>query len=246
MLKNPQLEIPSRVFIFAGKSAPGYAMAKTIIHAINVVADYINNDSRIKNRIKIVFIPNYDVSSAMKIIPATDLSEQISTAGTEASGTSNMKFAMNGALTIGTLDGANVEILEQVDSHNMFLFGHTAPQLEELRRGVYRAEDFYEKDEELRNVLDWMRGDTFGKCHECNPVRRIADNLLLEGDRFFVLADFRKYIAAQNLVSDTYQNSELWYSMAILNVANMGKFSIDRTVQEYAENIWQLPKIHVD
>ncbi|MDR1438231.1 MAG: glycogen/starch/alpha-glucan phosphorylase [Puniceicoccales bacterium] len=245
ILEKPSLEIPKRVFIFAGKSAPGYIMAKTIIHAINLVADYINNDSRIQDRIKVVFIPNYDVSSAMKIIPATDLSEQISTAGTEASGTSNMKFAMNGALTIGTLDGANVEILEQVKERNMFIFGHTAPQLAQLAKSGYSPEAFYHHDEDLKKVLDWMMGDTFGEPHGFNPLKRIAENLLYEGDRFFILADFQKYIAAQNLVSDTYENSELWYSMAILNVANMGKFSSDRTVKDYAENIWNLRQIQV-
>ncbi|MDR2341356.1 MAG: glycogen/starch/alpha-glucan phosphorylase [Puniceicoccales bacterium] len=245
LLNDPKLEFPPRVFIFAGKAAPGYFMAKTIIHAINLVAHHINNDPRIGDRIKVVFIPNYDVSSAMKIIPATDLSEQISTAGTEASGTGNMKFAMNGALTIGTLDGANVEILEQVGDGNIFIFGHTADQLNQLRP-TYNPHDFYQKDDELKYILDWMQSELFEQDDGFNPVRRIAETLLNDGDRFFVLADYRKYIAAQDLVSEAYLNQELWYSMAILNVARMDKFSSDRTVKEYADKIWRLNDIKID
>jgi starch phosphorylase len=244
ILNDPKADFPPRVFIFAGKAAPGYFMAKTIIHAINLVANHINNDVRIGHRIKVAFLPNYDVTSAMKIIPATDLSEQISTAGTEASGTGNMKFAMNGAITVGTLDGANVEILEQVGEGNFFLFGHTAPQLEQLR-STYNSNDFYKNDDELKYILDWMRSDLFNQSDGSNPLRRIAECLLNEGDRFFVLADYRKYIIAQDLVSEAYLNPELWYSMAILNVARMGKFSSDRTVKEYAENIWKLKNIPV-
>jgi starch phosphorylase len=245
LLNDPKLEFPPRVFIFAGKAAPGYFTAKTIIHAINMIANHINNDPRVGNRIKVAFIPNYDVSSAMKIIPATDLSEQISTAGTEASGTGNMKFAMNGALTMGTLDGANVEILEEVGESNIFIFGHTASQLDQLRPN-YDPHDFYHKDDELKYILDWMRSDLFEQNDGFNPVRRVAETLLNEGDRFFVLADYRKYITAQDLVSEAYLNQELWYSMAILNVARMGKFSSDRTVKDYADNIWRLKSINID
>jgi starch phosphorylase len=245
ILQNPKIQTPQRVFIFAGKAAPGYYMAKTIIHGINLVARHINGDRRIEDRIKVVFLPNYDVSSAMKIIPATDLSEQISTAGTEASGTGNMKFAMNGAITIGTLDGANVEILEQVGSENIFIFGHTAPQLDELRKSGYNPHSFYENDHELKHILQWMMSGEIRQEDGADPLREIAENLLHGGDRFFVLADYRKYIDKQELVSEAYENSELWYSMAVLNLARMGKFSIDRTVLEYAQNIWKLNPIHV-
>jgi starch phosphorylase len=244
MIQDPKADIPPRVFIFAGKAAPGYFMAKTIIHAINLVAHHINNDTRIHDRIKVVFIPNYDVTSAMKIIPATDLSEQISTAGTEASGTGNMKFAMNGALTIGTLDGANVEILEQVGNGNIFIFGHTAQELDVLRVN-YNPHKFYNEDEELKSILDWMRSDQFRQNDGSHPLRQVAESFLDGGDRFFVLADYRKYVDAQNLASEVYHNQELWNSMAILNVARMGKFSCDRTVREYAENIWRLKKVPV-
>ncbi|MDR3316727.1 MAG: glycogen/starch/alpha-glucan phosphorylase [Puniceicoccales bacterium] len=245
LLEHPEKDGESRLFLFGGKAAPGYAMAKHIIHAINVVAEKVNNDARIGDRMKVVFVPNYDVSSAMGIIPAADLSEQISTAGTEASGTGNMKLALNGALTVGTLDGANVEILEEVGPDNIFIFGHTAEQLAQLQQNGYRARDFYEKDGELREVIDWMFSDTFDVPGSFNPVRCIAENLLNGSDRFFLFADYRPYITAQDLVSEYFLNAELWYSMAILNVARMGKFSSDRTITEYAKSIWKLePVLH--
>ncbi|MDR2030241.1 MAG: glycogen/starch/alpha-glucan phosphorylase [Puniceicoccales bacterium] len=238
-------DVPPRVFLFGGKAAPGYAMAKTIIHAINLVADHINGDPDLTEKIRVVFVPNYDVSSAMAIIPAADLSEQISAAGTEASGTGNMKLALNGALTIGTLDGANAEILEEVGQNNFFLFGHTAIELESLRRNGYQPRTFYEEDGELRRVLDWMLSGAFdGKSGGANPVRRIAENLLNE-DRFCALADYRPYVAAQELASNYYLNSELWYAMAILTVARMGKFSSDRSIREYAREIWHLSPVPV-
>ncbi|MDR3117647.1 MAG: glycogen/starch/alpha-glucan phosphorylase [Puniceicoccales bacterium] len=238
-------DAPPRVFLFGGKAAPGYARAKTIIHAINLVADRINGDSDIGDRMKLVFVPNYDVSSAMVIIPAADLSEQISAAGTEASGTGNMKLALNGALTIGTLDGANVEILEEVGENNLFIFGHTAVELELLRRKGYNPRSFYEQDEELARVLDWMLSGAFdGKSGGADPVRSVAENLLAE-DRFFALADYQRYVRAQDLASNYYLNSELWYAMAILTVARMGKFSSDRAIREYARDIWKLSPLAV-
>jgi starch phosphorylase len=240
LLHGTAKNIPPRTFIFGGKAAPGYEMAKRIIHAINVVAEKINGDSRVSELLKVVFVPNYDVSSAMVIIPAADLSEQISTAGMEASGTSNMKLALNGALTVGTLDGANVEILEEVGPDNVFIFGLRAEEVAELQRNNYQPRQFYESDGELRAILDWMRSDAFDIAGEFNPVRCVADNLLDGGDRYFVLADYRSYVNIQDLISDYFLNAELWYSMAILNVARMGKFSSDRTVTEYADDIWKL------
>jgi starch phosphorylase len=245
MLNGTAKDSPPRVFVFGGKAAPGYAMAKVIIHAINSVADRINNDHRIDGRIHVAFVPNYDVSSAMCIIPAADLSEQISTAGMEASGTGNMKLALNGAHTIGPLDGANVEILEEVGRDNIFIFGHTAPQLFALRRDGYNPHAFYEADGELRQILDWMRSDAFDQPGLVNPVRAVAENLLTCGDRFCVLADYRQYVTAQELASNYFLNSELWYAMAIYNVARMGKFSSDRAIREYAADIWHLNAIPV-
>jgi starch phosphorylase len=227
-------------FLFGGKAAPGYAMAKHIIHAINLVADLINGDGRLSDRMRVVFLPNYEVSSAMAIVPAADLSEQISTAGMEASGTGNMKLALNGALTVGTLDGANVEILEEVGENNIFIFGYRAEQLEKMRREGYDPRSFYENDGELKELLDWMRSDAFDRPGEFNPIRHIADGLLNGGDRYFLLADYRSYVDAQDLIADYYANPELWYSMAIINVARMGKFSSDRAIQEYARDIWKI------
>lgn len=240
LLNGEDRDFVPRVFIFGGKAAPGYFMAKTIIHAINLVADRINHCDRIGGQIKVAFIPNYDVSTAMKIIPAADLSEQISTAGTEASGTGNMKLAMNGALTIGTLDGATVEMREEIGDENMFIFGNRTSDLADLVAGNYTPRDYYEKDPELRTVLDWMQSDVFDLDGETNPVRKIAEHLLNDGDPFFVLADFRAYVTAQEQVSACYLDRDRWMEKAILNVARMGKFSSDRTIREYAEEIWKI------
>jgi starch phosphorylase len=243
LLDNPNLDIAPRVFIFGAKAAPGYYLAKNIIHAINALAAKVNHDPRIGGKLKVVFIPNYGVSIAERIIPAADLSEQISTAGKEASGTGNMKLALNGALTIGTLDGANVEILEEVGDDNIFIFGLTVEEVTELRAKGYNPMDFYWASEELRLSLDWLTSDAFtGNANEFKPLR---DSLLHHGDPFLVMADYDSYSAAQAKVSLAYQNVPEWTRKAILNTARVGKFSSDRTILEYAEKVWKLPQVAV-
>ncbi len=243
LLDNPNLDIAPRVFVFGAKAAPGYYLAKNIIHAINALAAKVNNDPRIGGKLKVVFIPNYGVSIAERIIPAADLSEQISTAGKEASGTGNMKLALNGALTIGTLDGANVEILEEVGDDNIFIFGLTVEEVTELRARGYNPMDFYWASEELRLSLDWLTSDAFtGNANEFKPLR---DSLLHHGDPFLVMADYDSYSAAQAKVGWAYQNPSEWTRKAILNTARVGKFSSDRTILEYAEKVWHLPQVSV-
>jgi starch phosphorylase len=242
LLQNPDSQINKRVFIFGAKAAPGYHLAKVIIHAINLVAQRINEDERIKDRLKVIFWPNYGVSIAERIIPATDLSEQISTAGKEASGTGNMKFALNGALTIGTLDGANVEIREEVGEENIFIFGKTVEEIEELRSNGYEPYSIYEKDEELKAVIDWLDSDFFSP-NEGNVLSDLSKSLLEWGDPYFVLADYRAYIETQEKVDQTFGDKSQWAQMVINNVAGSGKFSSDRTIAEYAEDIWKLEKV---
>ncbi|MDG1325259.1 MAG: glycogen/starch/alpha-glucan phosphorylase [Opitutales bacterium] len=244
LLKNPDLDIPSRVFIFGAKAAPGYHLAKVIIHAINLVGERINQDVRIKNKLKIAYLPNYGVSIAEKIIPATDLSEQISTAGKEASGTGNMKFALNGAVTMGTLDGANVEIHEEVGDDNIFIFGKTVEGIEELKQQGYDPKKIYEEDEELKAVLDWLASDFFSPEEGC-VLSDLPNSLLQWGDPFFVLADYRAYIDAQDLAGKAFQDEKRWAAMAIRNIAGSGKFSSDRTIGEYAKEVWQLSPVEV-
>lgn len=235
--KNPGHDIAPRVYICGGKSAPGYHMAKLIIKLINSISEVVNNDSLIGEKIKVVFFPNYRVSVAEKIFPAADVSEQISTAGMEASGTGNMKFAMNGALTIGTLDGANIEIREEVGAENFFLFGKTVEELDRLRAEGYNPRWHYENNPEIREALDLLDSDFF-----CNGqpglFRPILDALLVHGDRYFNLADLEDYLATQDRIDQTYRDQQAWNRMAILNVARMGKFSSDRTILEYANDIW--------
>lgn len=240
---NPQQERVPRTMIFAGKAAPGYVMAKLIIKLINDVAEVINNDPAVGDRLKVVFVPNYDVSSAMRIIPAADLSEQISTAGTEASGTGNMKLALNGALTIGTLDGANIEIREEVGKENIFIFGLTAQQVVETRRHGYNPWHFYNSNHELRQVLDMIRSGYFSP-EAPSRFHPIVDSLTHGGDYFMLLADYASYVACQDQVDELFKNSEEWLRKAIINIANMGKFSSDRTIREYAEEIWRVKPIH--
>jgi starch phosphorylase len=208
------------------------------------VAKKINSDTRIKNMLKVFFWPNYGVSAAENIIPASDLSEQISTAGKEASGTGNMKFALNGALTIGTLDGANVEILEEVGEDNIFIFGKTVEEVEDLRKNGYDPFSFYENDEELKAVLDWLSSDFFcpGKG---GLISDLTKGLLDWGDPYLVLADYRAYIDAQELTGETFLDREKWSAMAIRNVAGSGKFSSDRTISEYASDVWKLNPVFV-
>lgn len=236
--------ITPRTFIFGAKAAPGYYMAKQIIYGLNIIADVINNDPR-NNKLRLAFLPNYNVSLACDIIPAADLSEQISTAGKEASGTGNMKLAMNGACTICTLDGANVEIQEEVGDDNIFVFGKTEEELYQLKQNGYHPYDYYNSDEGLRAILDWMGSSFFqSKTGEC-PLRTIKDSLLDGGDPFFVLADFQDYLRAQSEVEHVFENKTEWAKKAILNVARSGKFSSDRAIKDYATKIWNLSQVTV-
>jgi len=229
-----------RTYLLAGKAAPGYWAAKMIVKLINNVAAVINSDSRAQDFIKVAFVPDYRVSLAEKIIPAADVSEQISTAGTEASGTGNMKFAMNGALTIGTLDGANIEIRDEVGADNMFIFGLSAPQIGELRP-AYNPRHYYERDASLRRVLDALGADRF--CPREPGLFRWIPETLLNRDEYFVAADFASYIETQAVISHEYLKPAEWTRKAILNVARIGRFSSDRTVAEYASEIWGLVSI---
>ncbi|KGT91069.1 maltodextrin phosphorylase [Erwinia typographi] len=242
--EDPEADWVPRVNIFAGKAASAYYMAKHIIHLINDVAKVINSDPLVKNKLKVVFIPNYSVSLAQIIIPAADLSEQISLAGTEASGTSNMKFALNGALTIGTLDGANVEMLEHVGEENIFIFGNTTPQVEALRSNGYYAHQIYEQDAELHQALTQIATGAFSP-QEPGRYRNIFDSLVNLGDHYQLLADYRSYVDTQDKVDELYRHPEEWTRKALLNIANMGYFSSDRTIQEYADEIWGIKPIRL-
>jgi len=239
---DPEATWVPRVNIFAGKAASAYYMAKHIIHLINDVAAVVNNDPQVKDKLKVVFIPNYSVSLAQLIIPAADLSEQISLAGTEASGTSNMKFALNGALTIGTLDGANIEIQEHVGEENIFIFGHTAEEVEALRRQGYNPRDYYDNDEELRQVLTQIATGTFSP-NEPGRYRDLVDSLINFGDHYQVLADYRSYIDCQERVDALYAQPDEWTIRTMHNIAGMGYFSSDRTIQEYADDIWHIKPV---
>jgi starch phosphorylase len=234
-------DMVSRTVLFGGKAAPGYTMAKLIIKLIHSVADVVNNDPAACNRLKVAFIPDYNVSNAEKIIPACDLSEQISTAGTEASGTSNMKFGLNGALTIGTLDGANIEIKEEVGDENIFIFGLTADEVSKLRAKGYYPWDIYQSDMELKQTLDMIAGGYFSP--EAPDIFRPIFEALTRDDRFMVLADYGSYISCQERVDELYKNPEEWSGRALLNIAGMGKFSSDRTIREYAEEIWNVKPV---
>ncbi|MBE4951381.1 glycogen/starch/alpha-glucan phosphorylase [Haemophilus parainfluenzae] len=244
MLAHPEKDWQPRVFILAGKAASAYYAAKQTIRLINDVANVINNDERLKGRLKVVFIPNYSVSLAQLIIPAADISEQISLAGTEASGTSNMKFALNGALTLGTLDGANVEILDNVGEDHIFIFGNTVEQVEALRREGYRPFDYYQNDEQLREVIDQIiRGDFSPE--EPNRYHSLIQGLQYH-DYYQSFADFRSYVEAQQAVDKKYQDRDVWIASTIQNMVNMGFFSSDRTILEYAKNIWKIEPLKLE
>lgn len=242
ILQDPENDWTPRVKIFAGKAASAYYNAKQIIHLINDVAKVINNDERIKGKLKVVFIPNYGVSLAQMIIPAADLSEQISTAGTEASGTSNMKFALNGALTIGTLDGANVEMLKHVGEENIFIFGNTTEQVEALRNNGYNPRQIYEQDPELNQALTQIATGAFSP-EDPRRYASLFDSLVNFGDHYQLLADYRSYIDTQDKVDELYKTPNEWTHRAVMNIANMGYFSSDRTIQEYADEIWNIKAV---
>jgi starch phosphorylase len=242
-IRRGEKNITPRTVIFGGKAAPGYWMAKQIIRLINDVANIINHDPLVGNQLKVVFYPNYEVSAAEILFPGSDLSEQISTAGTEASGTGNMKMALNGALTIGTLDGANVEIMEEVGADNIFIFGLTTPEVAQTKANGYNPWDYYHGNSELKEVLDMIVGGFFS-AEEPSRYQAIFDNLLHKGDQYLLLADYASYIAMQDEVGKTYQDQEEWSRRAILNVARMAKFSSDRTIAEYAKNIWNVKSLN--
>jgi len=244
MKADPSYRPLPRAYLFGGKAAPGYAMAKWTIKLVNAVADVVNHDPDLGGRIKVVFLRNYRVSLAERIFPAADVSEQISTAGKEASGTGNMKFAMNGALTIGTLDGANVEIRDAVGHDNFFLFGLTVPEVQELRRRGYHPWEVYRANPDLKAVVEAISSGAFSP-GEPSLFQPVVDSLLNGGDPYLVLADFAAYVEAQERVSRAYLDYEAWTRMAILNVARTGEFSSDRTIRQYAEEIWKVGPIPV-
>jgi starch phosphorylase len=240
---NPHRDALPRTAVFAGKAAPGYAMAKLIIRLINAVGDVVNADPAVRGRLTVAFLADYRVSLAEQIFPGAELSEQISTAGMEASGTGNMKFALNGALTIGTMDGATIEIREEVGADNIFIFGLTAAEVAALRPH-YDPWEYYRGDRDLARALDMIRDDAFSR-GEPGLFRPLVDSLLAGGDRYFLLADYGAYVAAQERVARTYRDQGAWTRMAILNVAGMGKFSSDRTIREYAEQIWRISPVTI-
>jgi starch phosphorylase len=232
-----------RTFIFGGKAAPGYTMAKLMIKLINAVGDVVNNDRDVHDLLKVVFLPNFNVTYGQCVYPGADLSEQISLAGKEASGTGNMKFAMNGALTIGTMDGANIEIRDQVKPENFFLFGHTASEVHDIKASGYRPRDIYEVNAELRAVIDLIQTGFFSR-GDTEVFKPIVDNLL-DHDPYLLLADYQSYIDCQDVVRDTYRDGDTWARMSILNSARSGKFSSDRSIAEYAKNIWKVEAVPI-
>lgn len=240
MRRDPEKFKTPRTIMFSGKAAPGYAMAKLIIKFINSVADIINADTSLQGNLKVIFLPNYSVTLAEKIIPAADLSVQISTAGMEASGTGNMKLALNGALTVGTLDGANVEIMEEVGSENIYIFGLNANEVTAKKQSGYHPREIYMHNPELKEVLDMVKKGFFSG-PQGNLFQPILENLLDHGDPYMVLADFQPFCDIQEEIGNAYLDSETWARKAIINVSRMGKFSSDRTIKEYAKDIWDVP-----
>jgi len=241
--QNPALDITPRTLIFAGKAAPGYYLAKLIIKPIDSVAEVVNKDPDIGDRLKVVFLPDYNVKNSQPIYPAADLSEQISTAGKEASGTGNMKFAMNGALTIGTLDGANIEIRNAVGAENFFLFGLTTEDISALRLTGYQPWEYYEANPQLKQAIDQIAAGYFS--HGDRSLFKPLVDLLLDKDPFMLMADYQFYIDCQQQVSQTYRDRDRWLQMSILNTARMGKFSSDRAIREYCQQIWKVQPVPV-
>lgn len=241
---NPKIDMVPRTIIFGGKAAPAYAMAKLIIKLINSVAGIVNNDPDVGDKLRVVFIQNYSVTLAEKIIPASDLSEQISMAGLEASGTGNMKFALNGALTIGTMDGANIEIGEEVGEENIFIFGLRADEVIDLKNKGYKPAQFYESNKNLKKIVDMISSNYFS-INEKDIFKPIIENLM-NTDYYCVFADYESYIDTQDRVSDLYRNTGEWTKKSILNVARAGKFSSDRSIFQYAENIWKISPVKIE
>ncbi|MEM9448735.1 MAG: glycogen/starch/alpha-glucan phosphorylase [Cyanobacteria bacterium P01_E01_bin.6] len=241
---NPNLEMTPRTFLFGGKAAPGYFMAKLMIKLVTSIADVVNNDPMVGDRIKVLFLKDYNVKFAQRIYPAADLSEQISMAGKEASGTGNMKFAMNGALTIGTLDGANVEIREEVGAENFFLFGLTAAEVQALKASGYSPRDYYSANAELKEVIDSIAGGEFSKGDK-QLFKPLLDSLM-HHDTYLLFADYPSYVETQDQVSQVYQNYEKWVRMSIINSSRMGKFSSDRSIQDYCDDIWKINPVSID
>jgi starch phosphorylase len=240
---DPKFTMEPRVFIFGGKAAPGYHLAKLIIRLITAVAEIVNRDPWVRDLIKVVYLPNFNVTNGQKIYPAADLSEQISTAGKEASGTGNMKFQMNGALTIGTVDGANIEICEEVGVENFFLFGLEAHEVAAKRAARYRPMEFVESSEELQAVLQLVKDGFFSRGNSAQFLP-LVDNLTYH-DPYFVLADYESYAQCQTHVDQTFRDRENWTRMSILNSARSGKFSSDRTIREYCSDIWHAKPVKV-
>jgi starch phosphorylase len=236
--RDPRADVPTRTFIFGGKAAPGYFMAKRIIKLITATGELVNNDLAVRDRLKVVFFPDFNVTNANFIYPAADLSEQISTAGKEASGTGNMKFSLNGALTIGTLDGANVEIRKEVGAENFFLFGLTATEVAEVKSRGHRPRDHYEQNAALREVIDFIASGALCR-GDAELFRPIVENLMND-DPFLLLADYQAYIAAQERVSALWRDPGAWTRQSILNTARMGKFSSDRSIRDYCERVWKV------
>jgi starch phosphorylase len=241
--KDPDIDITPRTFIFGGKAAPGYFMAKLIIKLINSVAEVMNHDPDVRDRLKVVFFPDFNVKNGQQIYPAADLSEQISTAGKEASGTGNMKFALNGALTIGTLDGANIEIREEVGTDQFFLFGLTAEEVFTLKCKCYNPKEYYHSNSSLREAIDLIHSGFFSRGDP--KLFEPLVNSLLYRDEYMLCADYQSYIDCQNKVSRAYSDPEQWARMSILTVSRMGKFSSDRSIREYCENIWHIQPVHI-
>ncbi|MBN1153967.1 glycogen/starch/alpha-glucan phosphorylase [candidate division KSB1 bacterium] len=242
---NPKKNIVPRSYIFSGKAAPGYTMAKLIIKLITSIGERVNNDESINDKLKVIFLPDYSVTLAQMIIPAADVSEQISIAGFEASGTGNMKFALNGALTVGTLDGANIEIMNEVGEDNIFIFGLKAKEVIKLMETAYDPLLYFNQSSDLRNAINLIVEGEFTPSQP-ELFRPIIEALLYQGDRFMLLADFDDYVACQSRVNAAYKNSDKWAKMALLNIARMGKFSSDRTIMEYANEIWNVKPVHVE